>query len=84
LGVACLVFAVAIHFGDLGVFTRALLVIAFLFLTAPVAATMIAYAAYFTEVPQWEGTVLDELRERHDLEDLPHPHEQAAPPEEAS
>lgn len=68
LGVSCLLFAAAIHFGDLGVSTRALLVIAFLFLTAPVAAHMIAQAAYFTDVPQWEGTVIDELRERHDLE----------------
>lgn len=68
LGVSCLVFAAAIHFGDLGISTRALLVIAFLFLTAPVAATMIAHAAYSAEVPQWKGTVLDELRERRDLE----------------
>lgn len=68
LGVSCLLLAVAIHFSELGITTRALLVIAFLFLTAPVAATMIANAAYFTHVPQWEGTVIDELRERGDLE----------------
>jgi multicomponent Na+:H+ antiporter subunit G len=68
LGVSCLMLAVAIHFGELGITTRALLVIAFLFLTAPVAATIIANAAYFTDVPQWEGTVIDELSERHDLQ----------------
>ncbi len=77
LGVACLVLAVGIHFGELGVFTRSLLVVAFLFLTAPVAATMIAHAAYFTDVPQWEGTIVDELRERKDLESPDEP----APPE---
>ena len=82
LGVSCLVFAVAIYFGDLGVFTRALLVITFLFLTAPVAATMIAHAAYFTDVPQWEGTVIDELRERNDLEVPPASDKRAASPKE--
>ena len=82
LGVSCLVFAVAIYFDDLGVFTRALLVITFLFLTAPVAATMIAHAAYFTDVPQWEGTVIDELRERNDLEPPRDSEERAASPKE--
>jgi multicomponent Na+:H+ antiporter subunit G len=66
LGVGCLLVAVGLHFGDLGVATRALLVVAFLFLTAPVAAHMIAQAAYFTDVPRWEGTVIDEFRDMHD------------------
>jgi multicomponent Na+:H+ antiporter subunit G len=65
LGVGCLLVAVGLHFGDLGVATRALLVVAFLFLTAPVAAHMIAQAAYFTDVPRWEGTVIDEFHEMH-------------------
>jgi multicomponent Na+:H+ antiporter subunit G len=65
LGVGCLLLAVGLHFGDLGVATRALLVVAFLFLTAPVAAHMIAQAAYFTDVPRWEGTVIDEFHEMH-------------------
>ena len=84
LGVSCLVFAAGIHFGDVGVFTRAMLVIAFLFLTAPVAATMIAHAAYFTNVPQWEGTVVDELKERHDLPPFPQPEEHATSPSEGN
>src|SRR5690554_1915589 len=38
LGVGCLLLGVAIHFDHLGVATRAVLVIGFFFLTAPVAA----------------------------------------------
>jgi multicomponent Na+:H+ antiporter subunit G len=44
--------------------TRAVLVIAFFFLTAPVGAHMIARAAYAVGVPLWEGTITDELRDR--------------------
>ena len=47
---------------DLAVTTRAVLVIAFVFLTAPVAAHMIARAAYAVGAPLWEGTITDELR----------------------
>lgn len=64
LGVACMLLAVAVHFDELGVTTRALLVIAFMLLTAPVAAHMIAHAAHVVDVPMWEGTLTDELRER--------------------
>jgi multicomponent Na+:H+ antiporter subunit G len=61
LGAGCLLLGVAIHFQDLGVATRAALVIAFFFLTAPVGAHMIARAAYAVGVPLWEGTLIDEL-----------------------
>ena len=64
LGVGAMFVAVAIHFQNLTVTTRALLVIALVFLTAPVAAQMIARAAYAVGVPLWEGTITDELRGR--------------------
>lgn len=64
LGVGCLLVAVALHFGDLQVTTRVLATLAFLLLTAPVAAHMIARAAYSQGVPLWSGTVLDEFQER--------------------
>jgi multicomponent Na+:H+ antiporter subunit G len=63
LGAGCMLLSVAVHFGDLAVATRALLVIAFLLLTAPVAAHMIARAAYSVRTPLWEGTIADELRD---------------------
>lgn len=62
LGVGCMLLAVAVHFGELTIVTRALLVTAFVFLTAPVAAHMIARAAYSVGTPLWEGTIADELR----------------------
>ena len=40
--------------------------ITFVFLTAPVAAHMIARASYFVGVPLWEGTIIDELRGHYD------------------
>ncbi|HET9529552.1 MAG TPA: monovalent cation/H(+) antiporter subunit G [Blastocatellia bacterium] len=66
LGVGCTLVAVMVYFGSFGVAIRALLVIAFLLLTAPVAAHMIGRAAYFVGVPLWEGTIRDELRGRYD------------------
>jgi multicomponent Na+:H+ antiporter subunit G len=61
LGVGCLLLAVAIHFGDLGVTTRVLLTVAFLLLTTPVAAHVIARAAYAAGEPQWKHAVIDEF-----------------------
>jgi multicomponent Na+:H+ antiporter subunit G len=61
LGVGCILLAVAVYFGDLGIATQAVLTIAFLILTAPVAAHVIARAAYLAGVPQWEHAVVDEL-----------------------
>ncbi len=64
LGVGFILLAEVVHFGSLGVAVRILLIIAFLFLTAPVAAHMIARAAYYRRVPLWQGVRLDELRGR--------------------
>ncbi len=65
LGGGLLLLAVAVHFGELGITSRALAGVAFMILTAPVAAHMIGRAAYLTGVPLWEGTIVDELRERY-------------------
>jgi len=43
-------------------------VIAFLFLTAPIAAHMIGRAAYFVGLPPWKGTKVDELQGHYDPE----------------
>ncbi|MEX0702706.1 MAG: monovalent cation/H(+) antiporter subunit G [Planctomycetales bacterium] len=63
LGVGCTLLAVAVHSGEVGVTTHAVLIAGFLFLTAPVAAHMIARAAYYVGVPLWEGTHIDELHD---------------------
>jgi len=65
LGVACVALAAATHFGDLATIARSLLIVLFLYLTAPVAAHTIGRAAYVAGAKLWEGTIIDELRGRH-------------------
>ena len=99
LGVGCMLLAVAVYFHDFAITMRAVLVIAFFLLTAPVAAHMIGRAAYFVGVPLWEETIVDELqgqydRHTHRLESTPpgpgahpcddHGHAGPAPEEGAS
>jgi len=62
LGVGFLLVAAALRFEDAQVTMRAAATVAFLLLTAPVAAHMIARAAYFRGVGLWDGTVKDELK----------------------
>ncbi len=66
LGVACIILGVAAHFGAAGVAVEALLIVAFLFLTTPIASHLIARAAYFVRVPIWENTWRDDLHGRYD------------------
>ncbi|MGD8683878.1 MAG: monovalent cation/H(+) antiporter subunit G [Chloroflexota bacterium] len=79
LGIALLVLGVAAHFDDLAVTVRALLVVVFLFLTAPVAAHVIGRAAYIAGVPMAEGSECDDLAGCYDLETG-----QLSPPEEGT
>ncbi|HYG99961.1 MAG TPA: monovalent cation/H(+) antiporter subunit G [Terriglobales bacterium] len=66
LGIAAILGAVALHFGDsLAVTSRAFAVIAFVFLTTPVATQMIARAAHFINVPLW-NTKINELAGQYD------------------
>jgi multicomponent Na+:H+ antiporter subunit G len=67
LGIGCMLTSSAIYFGKLEITARALAVIVFVFLTAPVAAHMIARAAYFIGVPLWKGTIRDDLQGHYDL-----------------
>lgn len=66
LGVGCLLVGSALQFGDLAAVIRAGSIIAFVLLTTPVAAHVIARAAYLAEVPLWSGTLLDERRRDSD------------------
>jgi multicomponent Na+:H+ antiporter subunit G len=66
LGAILVLAAVAIAFADAAVAVRTGLVVLFLLLTAPVAAHVIARAAYRTGVPLADETVIDELREAED------------------
>lgn len=68
LGAGCVLLGVAVFFGDLAITVRSLLIIVFIFLTAPISAHMLGRAAYLVGVPLWDGTVLDELSGRYDRE----------------
>lgn len=64
LGVISLVIATFLFFllvqGEF--IMKLLLAIVFVFLTAPVAALMVARSAYKTKVPLWEKSVQDDLK----------------------
>jgi multicomponent Na+:H+ antiporter subunit G len=66
MGVGLIIAAVAVEAAEIGHSASAILIITFQLLTAPVAAHMIARAAYFTGVRLWEGTMQDDLRDRYD------------------
>ncbi len=64
LGVALIATAVIfLNLDDIGVITKAIALILFMLLTAPVAAHMIGRAAYLSRVKLWEETRIDELEE---------------------
>lgn len=67
LGVLLLALAAAVHFGDIRTAIRAGAIVVFYYLTNPVAAHVIARAAYFAGGGGlWRGTVADELAGRYD------------------
>ncbi|MCZ7556139.1 MAG: monovalent cation/H(+) antiporter subunit G [Bacteroidia bacterium] len=61
-GAVLMLLGVAMYFRDWWVGLEVLLVILFIFMTAPVAGHMISRAAYLLKTPMWEGTVLDEWK----------------------
>ena len=63
LGLGCLAIGAALQLGDASSAIRLLAIGAFLFLTTPVSAHVIARASYRAGIPLWRGTVLDERRE---------------------
>ena len=66
LGVGLLLICAAFNFSDVSVTTKAMAIIFFLILTAPVAAHMIGKTAYHTGVAIWKGTIIDELKGFYD------------------
>ncbi len=61
LGASLVLLGAAVHFGTAAAAGRAIVIVAFLFLTAPPAAHAIGRAGYRRGSPLWEGTVADEL-----------------------
>lgn len=69
LGGGLLLLSAAFYFPDeVSVTTKALAIIFFLILTAPVAAHLIARTAYLINTEQWKGTTQDDLAGKYDKE----------------
>ena len=60
LGVGLIVLGVSVNFASSLVLAKAVLIIAFLFLTAPVGAHLIARAAYRRGIRLWDRTLMDD------------------------
>lgn len=65
LGVGLLLVSSAIYFNDLSTTSRALVIILFVLLTAPVSAHLIGRASYFMGVKLWDKSVMDDLRGKY-------------------
>ncbi len=68
LALILVMFGLMLHFERLDVTTRSLVVLFFVFFTAPIGAHMIGRAAYLLRTPLWEGTVQDDLEGKYDYE----------------
>lgn len=69
LGGGLLLLSAAFYFPDeVSVTTKALAIVFFLILTAPVAAHLIARTAYLIKTEQWKGTIQDDLAGKYDEE----------------
>ncbi len=67
LGAILVLLSVAVHFGGPAVWVRCLLIVVILFMTAPIAAHMIARAAYIAQVRPSPDTRIDELGSETEL-----------------
>lgn len=70
LGVGLIVLSTALFFGTLPIVSKSLLVIVFIFLTAPVAGQILARAGFLSGSPLWPGTHINEYKkEKPDKEE---------------
>lgn len=65
LGVGLLLIAAMVYFSDPDITSQAMVIILFIFLTAPVSAHLIGRASYFIGVRLWDKSVMDDLRGKY-------------------
>jgi multicomponent Na+:H+ antiporter subunit G len=65
LGTGLILTSAALYFGEAGISSRVVAIILFTLLTAPVAAHLIGRASYFTGIPIWDKSVIDDLKGRY-------------------
>lgn len=70
LGIFWVMLAVALYFGTLGAALRAAAIVAFLFLTTPIGAHLLARAAYHRGQKPWVGARASE----EEVREAPSPH----------
>ncbi len=68
LGIGLILVGAAFHFQNVGVTARALAIIFFSTLTAPVSAQLIGRVAYIIKASLWKHTITDELEGKYDSE----------------
>lgn len=68
-GILLLQTAAAIYFATFYAIAISLLVIVFIFLTAPVASHSISRVAHLLQIPKWKGTLMDEMEDDPDVVD---------------
>lgn len=62
LGIGLILIAAALFFNDGAITTRVLAIILFILLTAPVGAHLLGRASYFTGIPLWDKSTMDEMK----------------------
>lgn len=68
LGIGLMACGFAVFYNEnTSLVVRALAMVAFVIMTAPVAAHVLARAGYFVGIKLWEGTIKDVIKERYDL-----------------
>lgn len=66
LGVGLTLLGLVLYFMEIGITTRAIAIIVFLFLTVPISGHIIGRAGYFIGDPVWKNTKIDELEGMYD------------------
>ncbi len=65
LGIGLLMLAGAIHSNEIAITAKALAIILFIFLTAPVSAHLIGRTSYYSGVKLWKNSVVDDLKGKY-------------------
>ncbi|PHR45553.1 MAG: Na+/H+ antiporter subunit G [Fluviicola sp.] len=66
LGVGLILIGMTLYFSDVSIGTRAVAIILFLLLTAPIGAHLIGRSSYFVGVPLWKKSLMDDLEGKYD------------------
>lgn len=70
LGVGLILISNAFYFQDPAITARAIAIVVFLVLTAPVSAHMIGRAGYITGMKLWDKSVADDLKGKYQKDEL--------------